>query len=272
MEFDEEVLSEIRNNLMSPTDIDPILISNLEGVRIRATGFPPFSSINDTGESREDDRCLLTVLFLVSYATVDPPLPPPPMGVPALHPLLVPHPDNQLSSGAFSRFRQLGVTTAGPTTTTSTTIGFNQVNPTGLPAQGNPSSALTFGQPNGSTTTILTGQAALAAHQQIAQQAQRNRTWTEWTSASFEPTNRLYASFQAPLALSSSLAVRHQLAEPLQLAVSPSTFNMSIKSMSIRYPVPSRAITAMAKAEPQRASSSAMAPIRKPGDFCTIKS
>ena len=43
MEFDEEVLSEIRNNLMSPTDIDPILISNLQGVRIRATGFPSTS-------------------------------------------------------------------------------------------------------------------------------------------------------------------------------------------------------------------------------------
>lgn len=49
MEFDEEVLSEIRNNLMSPTDIDPILISNLQGVRIRATGFPPFHGMTDTG-------------------------------------------------------------------------------------------------------------------------------------------------------------------------------------------------------------------------------
>ena len=49
MEFDEEVLSEIRNNLMSPTDIDPILISNLQGVRIRATGFPSLHGINDTG-------------------------------------------------------------------------------------------------------------------------------------------------------------------------------------------------------------------------------
>lgn len=49
MEFDEEVLSEIRNNLMSPTDIDPILISNLQGVRIRASGFPPLHGINDTG-------------------------------------------------------------------------------------------------------------------------------------------------------------------------------------------------------------------------------
>jgi hypothetical protein len=49
MEFDEEVLSEIRNNLMSPTDIDPILISNLQGVRIRATTFPSLHGINDTG-------------------------------------------------------------------------------------------------------------------------------------------------------------------------------------------------------------------------------
>ena len=64
MEFDEEVLSEIRNNLMSPTDIDPILISNLEGVRIRATGFPPFANINDTGESRQSNRRLCTYLLL----------------------------------------------------------------------------------------------------------------------------------------------------------------------------------------------------------------
>jgi hypothetical protein len=50
MEFDEEVLSEIRNNLMSPTDIDPILISNFQGVRIRASGFPSLHGINDTGK------------------------------------------------------------------------------------------------------------------------------------------------------------------------------------------------------------------------------
>ena len=90
------------------------------------------------------------------------------MSVPALHPLLVHHADNQLSSGAFSRFRQLG-------TTTTTTTAPNQPNLNVLPAQTNPPSTLTFGQQNGPTTTILTGQAALAAHQQIAQQAQRNR-------------------------------------------------------------------------------------------------
>lgn len=50
MELNEEVLSEIRNNLMSPTDIDPILISNLQGVRIRASGFPPLHGINDGGK------------------------------------------------------------------------------------------------------------------------------------------------------------------------------------------------------------------------------
>ena len=49
MDFDDEVLSEIRNNLMSPTDIDPILISNLQGVRIRASGFPSLHALNDTG-------------------------------------------------------------------------------------------------------------------------------------------------------------------------------------------------------------------------------
>jgi hypothetical protein len=91
------------------------------------------------------------------------------MSVPALHPLLVHHADNQLSSGAFSRFRQLG------TTTTTTTVP-NPTNLNVLPTQTNPTSTLTFGQQNGpTTTTILTGQAALAAHQQITQQAQRNR-------------------------------------------------------------------------------------------------
>ncbi|CAF4617801.1 unnamed protein product [Rotaria sp. Silwood1] len=146
MELDEEVLSEIRNNLMSPTDIDPILISNLQGVRIRASGYPSFHGINDT---------------------VDPALPPPPISVPALHPLLVHHADNQLSSGAFSRFRQLG-------TTTTTTTAPNQANINVLTTQANPASTLTFGQQNG--PTMLTGQTALTVQQQINQQAQRNRT------------------------------------------------------------------------------------------------
>jgi hypothetical protein len=170
MEFDEEVLSEIRNNLMSPTDIDPILISNLQGVRIRATGFPPFHGMSDTGYLRIVASARSYVVCLLS---VDPALPPAPMSVPALHPLLVPHPDNQLSSGAFSRFRQLGTTNTGATTTVMPAM--NPTMTTGLPQQSNPSSALTFAQPHGPTTTILTGQAALAAHQQINQQAQRNR-------------------------------------------------------------------------------------------------
>ena len=93
------------------------------------------------------------------------------MSVPPLHPLLVPHPDNQLSSGAFSRFRQLGTANTGATTTLMPNLG----NPTGLPPQAHPGSALNFAQPNGVNTAILTGQAALAAHQQITQQAQRNR-------------------------------------------------------------------------------------------------
>jgi hypothetical protein len=115
-----------------------------------------------------------TIDFFFSDFSVDPALPPPPMSVPALHPLLVHHADNQLSSGAFSRFRQLGTTTTGPLTTT--TAAPNQTNLTGLPTQTNQPSTLTFGQQNGpTTTTILTGQAALAAHQQITQQAQRNR-------------------------------------------------------------------------------------------------
>lgn len=50
MEFDEEVLSEIRNNLMSPNEIDPIVISNLQGVRIRAAGFPTFPTMADSGK------------------------------------------------------------------------------------------------------------------------------------------------------------------------------------------------------------------------------
>jgi len=101
---------------------------------------------------------------------VDPALPPPPMSVPALHPLLVHHADNQLSSGAFSRFRQIGATT------TTTTAAPNQTNLNVLSTQNNPPATLTFGQQNGpTTTTILTGPAALAAHQQITQQAQRNR-------------------------------------------------------------------------------------------------
>ena len=92
------------------------------------------------------------------------------MSVPVLHPLLVHHADNQLSSGAFSRFRQLGT---APTTTTAP----NQGNLNVLPTQGNTPATLTFGQQNvPPTTTILTGQAALAAHQQITQQVQRNRT------------------------------------------------------------------------------------------------
>ncbi|CAF4601594.1 unnamed protein product, partial [Rotaria socialis] len=102
------------------------------------------------------------------------------MSVPALHPLLVHHADNQLSSGAFSRFRQLG-------TTTTTTTAPNQPNINVLSAQSNPTSTLTFGQPNGpaaaaaaatttTTTTMLTGQAGLSVQQQINQQAQRNRT------------------------------------------------------------------------------------------------
>ena len=92
------------------------------------------------------------------------------MTVPPLHPLLVHHADNQLSSGAFSRFRQLGT---APTTTTTAP---NQGNLNVLPTQANPTATLAFGQQNGpATTTILTGQAALAAHQQLTQQVQRNR-------------------------------------------------------------------------------------------------
>ncbi len=109
------------------------------------------------------------------FVLADPALPPPPMSVPALHPLLVHHADNQLSSGAFSRFRQLG-------TTTTTTTAPNQPNLNVLPTQANPSATLTFGQQNGPTTTILTGPAALAAHQQIAHQTQRNRMFYHFLS------------------------------------------------------------------------------------------
>lgn len=104
-----------------------------------------------------------------SFILADPALPPPPMTVPAQHPLLVPHPDNQLSSGAFSRFRQLGTTNIGGTTTLALTHG------TGLPGSNNLPTPSIFGQTHGPTATILTGPAAIAAHQQIAQQAQRNR-------------------------------------------------------------------------------------------------
>jgi hypothetical protein len=115
------------------------------------------------------NKTIQMFLFNFFLLLVDPALPPAPMSVPPLHPLLVHHADNQLSSGAFSRFRQLG-------TTTTTTTAPNQTNLNVLPTQTNPTSTLAFGQQNGpTTTTILTGQAALAAHQQITQQAQRNR-------------------------------------------------------------------------------------------------
>jgi hypothetical protein len=120
---------------------------------------------------------------------VDPALPPPPMSVPALHPLLVHHADNQLSSGAFSRFRQLGATT-----TTTTTAASNQTNLNVLPTQTNPSTTtLTFGQQNGPTTTILTGPAALAAHQQITQQAQRNRMFYHFNSIETKHLTHLFS-------------------------------------------------------------------------------
>ncbi|CAF4695190.1 unnamed protein product, partial [Rotaria magnacalcarata] len=65
---------------------------------------------------------------------------------------------------------------------TTTTTAPNQPNINVLSAQANPTSTLTFGQPNGSTaappppptTTMLTGQAGLSVQQQINQQAQRN--------------------------------------------------------------------------------------------------
>ena len=51
MDFDEEVLSEIRNYSMPFIDINNLLLSNLQGVRIRASGFPPFPGLADTGEN-----------------------------------------------------------------------------------------------------------------------------------------------------------------------------------------------------------------------------
>ncbi|CAF5150619.1 unnamed protein product, partial [Rotaria socialis] len=69
---------------------------------------------------------------------------------------------------------------------TTTTTAPNQPNINVLSAQSNPTSTLTFGQPNGpaaaaaaaatttTTTTMLTGQAGLSVQQQINQQAQRN--------------------------------------------------------------------------------------------------
>ncbi|CAF4372550.1 unnamed protein product, partial [Rotaria magnacalcarata] len=76
-QFDDEVSSKTRNNFISRTDIDPILISNL-----RVDLVPP----------------------------------PPPMSVLALHPLLVHHADNQLNSGAFSHLCRLNGTTASDQT------------------------------------------------------------------------------------------------------------------------------------------------------------
>ena len=55
MEFDE-VLSEIRNNLMSPSDTDPLLISNLQGVRIRASGFSSLHGLNDSGRILSNEK------------------------------------------------------------------------------------------------------------------------------------------------------------------------------------------------------------------------
>ena len=111
--------------------------------------------------------------FLIDFRLVfpaDPALPPPPMTVLAQHPLLVSHPENQLNSGGFSRFRQLGTSNTGGTTTLALPHGAV------LPGANNMPTTSIFGQPHGPTATILTGPAAIAAHQQIAQQAQRNRT------------------------------------------------------------------------------------------------
>ena len=83
---------------------------------------------------------------------VDLELSPPPMSVPALHSLLIHDADNQLTSGAFLRFRQL-------VTTTTQNLGSINV----LSTQANP------------TTIAVTGQAALTVQQKIYQQAQRNR-------------------------------------------------------------------------------------------------
>ena len=88
----------------------------------------------------------------------------------AVHPLLISHPDNQLSSGAFSRFRQLGASSSGGALSIT-----NPANAVGGTMQTNPTTALTFGQQIGPTATIVTGTAALAAHQQSIQQAQRTR-------------------------------------------------------------------------------------------------
>lgn len=102
---------------------------------------------------------------------VDPALPPPPTSVPPVHPLLVPHPDNQLSSGAFSRFRQLGAPNSG--TATSLTNPANTTSAINQPASS--SVTLAFGQGSIQSGSILTVPAAVTTHQQIAQAAQRNR-------------------------------------------------------------------------------------------------
>ncbi|CAM4784526.1 unnamed protein product [Rotaria magnacalcarata] len=111
-QFDDEVSSKTRNNFISRTDIDPILISNL-----RVDLVPP----------------------------------PPPMSVPALHPLLVHHADNQLNSGAFSHLCRLNGTTASDQTIINV-----------LTTPENPSSTPSFRQPNTPTATVLTGQTAIA--------------------------------------------------------------------------------------------------------------
>ncbi|CAF1080113.1 unnamed protein product [Didymodactylos carnosus] len=146
VDIDDDMLSEIRNNLLSPGDIEPILLpTNLQGVRIRTTAYPSIHGLTDSAP--------------------DPALPPPPMSVPALHPLLVHHSDNQLSSGAFSRFRQLGATNG--TTTHLTQQPTNQASFNGATAQ----------VPNvTAATTALTGAAALALQQQQQQQPPRSRT------------------------------------------------------------------------------------------------
>lgn len=147
------------------------------------------------------------------------------MSVPALHPLLVHHADNQLSSGAFSRFRQLGGTT------TTTTTAPNQTNLNILPTQTNPASTLTFGQQNGpTTTTILTGPAALAAHQQITQQAQRNRMFYKF----FFCNNSNLMFFLLKVQLEHYLFQVVQLPLVVQhLVVLLNIFNMSINLMLI---------------------------------------
>ncbi|CAF1206585.1 unnamed protein product [Didymodactylos carnosus] len=152
IDIDDDMLSEIRNNLLSPADIEPILIpTNLQGVRIRTTAYPSIHGLTDSSP--------------------DPALPPPPMSVPALHPLLVHHSDNQLSSGAFARFRQLGTSNAAATTHL-TQQQANQAS-FGTGATQAPTIAAT-------AASILTGAAALAAQQQPP----RNRT----TRTLFVPT------------------------------------------------------------------------------------